>query len=72
MSRSKSKEPNVCNWVNSKVSDVIMQDYISQWLLYAKEAAACRVPMGEWPPTPKDEEVIIFTDHLLRGFSPPG
>lgn len=72
MSKSKSKEPNVCNWVASQVSDLVLQDYISQGLLSAAEAATCRVPMGECPPTPKDGEVIVFTDHLLRGFSPPG
>ena len=27
---------------------------------------------GEERPLPKDDEVIVFTDHMNRGFSPPG
>ena len=27
---------------------------------------------GEERPRPKDDEVIVFTDHMNRGFSPPG
>ena len=30
------------------------------------------VPGTEVPPEPKDDEVIVFTNHLLRCFSPPG
>ena len=31
-----------------------------------------RVPSTEIPPEPKEGEVIVFIDHLLRGFTPPG
>src|SRR3990170_3187416 len=72
MSRPKSKEPHVCNWVASQVSDLVLQDYKDLGLLSEVETATCRVPMAECPPTPQDGEVVIFTDHLLRGFSPPG
>lgn len=69
---SKPKEPNVCDWVPSQVSDLSLQDYKTQGLISEAEANTCRVPLGECPPTPREGEVICFTDHLLRGFSPPG
>lgn len=72
MVKTKFKEPNICNWVASQISDVTLQDYKDQGLLSEAEAASCRVPMGECPPTPKPREVIVFADHLLRSFSPPG
>ena len=31
-----------------------------------------RVPGTETTPDPKEGEVIVFTDHMLRGFTPPG
>lgn len=69
---SKSKEATACNWVPSQVSDLSLQDFKTQGLLSEAEANTCRVPLGECPPNPKEGEVICFTDHLLRGFSPPG
>ena len=72
MKSSKSKEANVCDWVPSQVSDLFLQDFKTQGLISEAEAKTCRVPMGECPPEPREGEVICFTDHLLRGFSPPG
>lgn len=72
MAKTKSKEPVVCNWVASQISEIMLQDFKDQGFLSATEAATCRVPMGECPPTPKPGEVIIFMDHLQRGFSPSG
>ena len=50
----------------------MMNDYKDQGFLSDTEAATCRVPTGERIPEPRTGEVIIFRDHLLRGFSPPG
>ena len=41
-------------------------------VLSAQDVIHWRVPGSETTPKPKDREVVIFTDHLLRGFSPPG
>lgn len=41
-------------------------------VLAKKDIIHWRVPGTEIPPQPKEGEVIVFTDHLLRGFSPPG
>lgn len=62
----------VCNWVASQVSELMLNDYKEQGFLAETEAATCQVPMGERIPEPHAEEVIVFTDHLLRGFFPPG
>ena len=32
----------------------------------------CAPKPGEKKPNPKDDEVIVFSDHMNRGFSPPG
>ena len=40
--------------------------------LAKKDVIHWRVPGSENPPTPKDGEVLVFADHLGRGFSPPG
>jgi hypothetical protein len=69
---TKLKEPNVCDWVPSQVSNLLLQEYKNKGILSETEANTCRVPLGECPPTPQEGEVIYFTDHLLRGFSPPG
>ena len=41
-------------------------------VLAAKNVIHWRVPGTESTPDPKEGEVIVFTDHMLRGFTPPG
>lgn len=41
-------------------------------ILAAKDVIHWRVPGPECPPEPQDGEVVVFTDHMLRGFAPPG
>src|SRR5215216_348020 len=41
-------------------------------VLAKKDVIHWRVPSRETPPQPKEGEVVVFTNHLLRGFSPPG
>ena len=40
--------------------------------LAKKEVIHWRALGPENPPEPKDGEVVVFADHLGRGFSPPG
>ena len=42
------------------------------WRFSLKRALHWRVPGSECPPEPQDGEVIVFMQHLDRGFSPPG
>ena len=64
-------EPIICNWVASQVSELILRDYEDQGQLPAKEEIGWRVSLGDETPQLGEGEVVIFVDHLLRGFSPP-
>ena len=61
-----------CNWVRSWVTEEMLNDFIVMGVLPAQDVIHWRVPGNETTPKPKDGEVIVFIDHLLRGFSPPG
>ena len=62
-----------CNWVPSIVTKNILKDYVKIGYLPAKDIMHWRAPKpSEERPHPKDGEVIVFTDHMNRGFSPPG
>ena len=67
-----TKTPTTYYWIPSKVIEETLSDYVSMGVLAAKEVIHWRVPSHECPPEPQEGEVIVFTDHLLRGFSPPG
>jgi hypothetical protein len=59
--------------VCSQVSDLVLNDFKEQGFLPAQEIIGYRAPQAaENIPHPREGEVVIFTDHLLRGFSPPG
>src|SRR3989337_2767741 len=60
------------NWVQSRVSEEELNGCVATGALAKKEDIHWRAPGPENPPEPKDGEVIIFVDHLSRGFSPPG
>ena len=49
-----------------------MNEYVQTGVLAKKDVIHWRVPGTETPPEPKYGEVIFFTDHMLRGFSPLG
>ena len=49
-----------------------MNNHVATGALAKKEDIHWRAPGDEVLPQPKDGEVIVFTDHLGRGFSPPG
>src|SRR6266496_4361827 len=61
-----------CNWVTSRVIEEDLNVYVQTGVLAPKDVIHWRVPGTETPPQPKDGEVIVFIDHMLRGFSPPG
>ncbi|XBH62690.1 hypothetical protein VPH35_116850 [Triticum aestivum] len=55
------KTPTTCNWVKSIVIDNTK-----------KEIMSYRAPdPTEEKPQPKEGEIIVFNDHMNRGFSPP-
>ena len=63
----------VCNWVPSRVTGATLKDFVNIGFLPEKSIMSYRAPNpAEEKPQPKDGEVIIFTDHMNRGFSPPG
>ena len=67
-----SKAPTSCYWEASQVSELMLNEYVDMGVLPAKEIVHWWVPGPETIPQPGEGEVVIFTDHLLRGFSPPG
>lgn len=64
--------PTTCAWIPSQVTEETLNEYVTMGVLAAKEVIRWRVPGPECPPKPQEGEVVIFTDHLLRGFPPPG
>ena len=61
-----------CNWVQSRVTEEELNNFVATSALAKKDDIHWRAPDEEIPPKPKDGEVIVFADHLSRGFSPPG
>ena len=68
-----SKAPTICNWVPSTITVERLKEFFSIIFLPGKAVMSYNAPDSdeEWP-NPKDGEVIVFTDHMNRGFSPPG
>ena len=69
-----SKTPTICNWVPSTITEERLKEFFSIGFLPAKTIMSYRAPDSEEErPNPRDgEKVIVFTDHMNRGFSPPG
>ena len=62
-----------CNWVPSIVTENSLKDFVEIGFLPAKDILHWRSPkQNEEKPQPQDGEIIVFTDHMNRGFSPPG
>ena len=61
-----------CNWVPSRVTEAQLAGCVATGALANKDTIHWRVPGPEFPPEPQDGEVIVFADHLSRGFTPPG
>ena len=61
-----------CNWVPSRITETQINGYVTTGALASKRVLHWRVPESECPPEPQEGEVIVFMQHLDRGFSPPG
>lgn len=67
------KAPVTCNRVKSIVIDSTLNDFVKTGYLPKKDVMSYRAPdPSEEKPQPKEGEVVVFTDHMNRGFSPPG
>ena len=69
---SVAKQFVACNWVPSRITEDDLEKMASIGGLGPKEVLHWRAPGKECPPQPKEGEVIVFFDHLARGFNPPG
>ena len=67
-----AKQVYECNWVPSRVTEDQLNNLVKTGALSEKNVIHWRVPGTECPPTPQEGEVIVFADHLSRGFNPPG
>ena len=62
-----------CNWVPSVITEGSFKDFYQIGYLPAKSVMHYHTPeLGVDRLQPKDAEVTVFTDHMNRGFSPPG
>ena len=61
-----------CNWVKSRITKEDLNNHVATGTLAKKDDIHWRAPGDEVLPRPKNGEVVIFNDHLDRGFSPPG
>ena len=61
-----------CDWIKSGVTEDLLLGYVQMGVLPAKDVIHWRAPGSEKRPRPQDGEIVVFTDHLHRGFSPPG
>ena len=67
------KTASTCNWVPSIVTEKTLQDFVTTGYFPKKFVMHYRAPKPEEEkPQPKEVEVIVFTDHMNQGFSPPG
>jgi len=67
-----AKAPASCDWVGSGVTEEMRIDFLVMRALLAQDVIHWWVPGNEVTPKPQEGEVIVFTEHLLRGYSPPG
>ena len=62
-----------CNWVPSIVTESKLSEFVKSGHLPKKDVMSYRAPdLSEEKPQPKEGEAINFTDHMSRGFAPPG
>ena len=66
-----TKTFTACNWASSRVTEEDLNNFVETSVLAKKDDIHWRVPGTKNPPEPKEGEVIVFTDHMIRGFTPP-
>ena len=67
-----AKQFYACNWVPSRVTQEQLDGCVRTGVLPKQSEIHWRIPGPENPPTQKDGEVVIFVDHMNRGFKPSG
>ena len=68
-----TKTVTSCDCVPSIITEAMLEDYVKIGFLLAKDVIHWRAPNPEEAkPQPQASEVIVFTDHMNRGFSLPG
>ena len=66
------KTTTSCNWVKSVVTESTFDNFVKVGYLPKRDIMSYRAPdPTEEKPQPKEGEVIVFTDHMNWGFSPP-
>ena len=61
-----------CDWVPSIITEEDLVKIAEIGTLGPQSVLKWRAPGNECPPTPREGEVIVFFDHITRGFTPPG
>ena len=59
------------NWTKSTVTTLMLQEYVNCGELPPKTEISWRAAGEEIRPNPKEGEVVVFLDHVQRGFRPP-
>ena len=72
MTTSKPKSTLSCDWARSIVTEERLHELEIQGLLPSQKDIGWRAPAKETRLHPKDGEVVVFVDHVTRGFRPPG
>ena len=73
MAPKAAKASVTCNWAPSTATKSKLAEFVASGHLPKKEVMSYRAPHpSEEIPQPKDGEVVVFTDHMNRGFAPPG
>lgn len=66
------KRATLANWAKSTMSELRFEELVKAGLLPSMAEIRWRALEEETRPQPDKGEVIVFTDHLTRGFRPPG
>ena len=69
---SADKHTISCNWEGSWVTEEHHTDLAAKGFLPPKESNVWRAPGDEDEPRPKPNELVMFVEHVDRGFSPLG
>lgn len=59
------------NLLQSEINDTVLEEFVKVGTLAPQEAIGWRPALGERCPQPASGEVVVFTDHIEWGFTPP-
>lgn len=60
------------NWLPIEVNNAYLDKFVKTGNLDPKEIIGWQTASGETIPQPAEGEIVVFADHLERGFKPPG